>query len=214
MWRKDSSHEARGKLEIMKAWGVSQSAASLGARQERQNWIGDDLRRELEDCANDGELGAHLLMGTLDLLTTDGSARLEDAERHFRLALTEKSGLAELGLSATQLRQNHASESSRLIRRAIKRHGDVDEYLIGYLFWDGRIFVRDVPNAVKWFEKAANKDDWRAMASLSYLYATGIGVKKDATRAAELQRRAEAHPLYSPPEINEPIVGEIKPIRR
>ena len=49
---------------------------------------------------------------------------------------------------------------------------------------------KDMEAAVRWFTKAAENDDLRAVTMLGRCYQSGSGIEKDEARAVELYRRA------------------------
>ena len=54
----------------------------------------------------------------------------------------------------------------------------------------GEVFPKDLPNALKWLEKAVEQDYAPAMTSLAAMYMFGDGVKVNGKKAVELLTRA------------------------
>ena len=64
------------------------------------------------------------------------------------------------------------------------------QYLIGYSYERGKNNNRDLNEAAKWYQKAAENNNPRAQRRLGLLYATGNGVKQDFSKTAELFKSA------------------------
>ena len=64
----------------------------------------------------------------------------------------------------------------------------------------GEVFPRDLPDALKWLEKAVEQDYAPAMTSLAAMYMFGDGVKVNGKKAVELLTKAiglgDAEALY------------------
>ena len=54
----------------------------------------------------------------------------------------------------------------------------------------GEVFPKDLPNALKWLEKAVEQDYAPAMTSLAAMYMFGDGVKVNGKKAVELLTKA------------------------
>lgn len=60
------------------------------------------------------------------------------------------------------------------------------EFVIGYLYENGRGVPQNINEAVKWYRKSAKKKYTKALNNLAYLYQNGNGVEKDIRKAEEL----------------------------
>ncbi len=60
------------------------------------------------------------------------------------------------------------------------------EFIIGYLYENGRGVPQNINEAVKWYRKSAKKKYTKALNNLAYLYQNGNGVEKDKRKAEEL----------------------------
>ena len=60
------------------------------------------------------------------------------------------------------------------------------EFIIGYLYENGRGVPQNINEAVKWYRKSAKKKYTKALNNLAYLYQNGNGVEKDIRKAEEL----------------------------
>src|SRR6266704_2297542 len=99
-------------------------------------------------------------------------------------------------LSAAAL-QPHAQQSEadgKLLAdvRAKAEKGDAQsQCVLGGVFFFGNLGVaKDDAEAVKWFRKAAEKNDASAQYNLGVCYAQGYGVAKDGVEAAKWYRKA------------------------
>ena len=63
-------------------------------------------------------------------------------------------------------------------------------FSLGWLYSQGTDLQPDYPQAVYWYEKAADAGIDAAMNNLGELYAQGLGVERDLDKAMELYRRA------------------------
>ena len=60
------------------------------------------------------------------------------------------------------------------------------EFIIGYLYENGRGVPQNINEAVKWYRKSEKKKYTKALNNLAYLYQNGNGVEKDIRKAEEL----------------------------
>ncbi|CAM9451154.1 unnamed protein product [Sphacelaria rigidula] len=60
------------------------------------------------------------------------------------------------------------------------------QYHVGVHFFSGRGVEKDLPEAARWFEKAADSGMMEAMLNLAKMTAKGMGVREDRKRALEL----------------------------
>lgn len=78
----------------------------------------------------------------------------------------------------------------------------------------GEVFPKDLPNALKWLEKAVEQDYAPAMTSLAAMYMFGDGVKVNGKKAVELLTRAidlgDAEALYVRGVCSEKGIGAEK----
>lgn len=75
----------------------------------------------------------------------------------------------------------------------------------------GEVFPKDLPNALKWLEKATEQDYAPAMTALAAMYMFGDGVKVNGKKAVELLTRAielgDAEALYVRGVCSEKAIG-------
>ena len=64
---------------------------------------------------------------------------------------------------------------------------------LGLIYGSGQGVAQDYAKAREWFEKAAAKDDARAMRLLGVLYDNGYGVTLDYAKAREWYEKAAAN---------------------
>ena len=68
--------------------------------------------------------------------------------------------------------------------------GDVCQYQVGMMCWDGEGVAVDDKQARLWLEKAAAQDEPHAVGQLGIMYFEGTGVTPSWRRARELYQRA------------------------
>lgn len=67
--------------------------------------------------------------------------------------------------------------------------GDADAaYRLGEAYWKAKGVDKDIPQAFRWYGRAAEKGDVRAQYMLGVIYETGEGIKKNMLRALEWYR--------------------------
>ncbi|HSG55343.1 MAG TPA: tetratricopeptide repeat protein, partial [Paracoccaceae bacterium] len=77
-----------------------------------------------------------------------------------------------------------------LIRAA--EQGDlIAAYNLGRMYSKGPEAMQDLSTAAKWYHVAADHDHPAAMQDLAMLYATGRGVEKDISLAAQLTQQSQ-----------------------
>ena len=88
------------------------------------------------------------------------------------------------------------------------------EALLGRDHLLGEMFPKDLPNALKWLEKAAAQDHAPAMTALAAMYMFGDGVKVNGKKAVELLTRAielgDDEALYMRGVCSEKAIGVAK----
>jgi hypothetical protein len=74
----------------------------------------------------------------------------------------------------------------------LAEQGDVDaQFRLGQMYQQGSTNVKKNPlEAVKWFRKASDQGNERAMCQLGYCYVLGLGLKKDMSEAVKWFRKA------------------------
>lgn len=80
-------------------------------------------------------------------------------------------------------------KDKKLFKENIKKanNGNKEsEFVIGYLYENGRGVPQNINEAVKWYRKSAKKKYTKALNNLAYLYQNGNGVEKDIRKAEEL----------------------------
>ena len=81
--------------------------------------------------------------------------------------------------------------NDKVIIAAADVDGDLEAWWdIGVRYQTGDGVKKDLKEAIKWFEKAANRNYDNALVSLGDLYYSGSGVKQDYKKAFELYSRA------------------------
>jgi TPR repeat protein len=75
---------------------------------------------------------------------------------------------------------------------SLAEQGDADaQFKLGQIYQRGSMNVKKDPlEAVKWFRKAADQDNERALCQLGYSYVLGFGVKKDMSEAVKCFHKA------------------------
>jgi TPR repeat protein len=97
--------------------------------------------------------------------------------------------LLSLGFTVTGF-----SEPSLAEQRAIAEQGNPGaQYTLGFLYFEGSPDVpKDLKEAAKWFQKAAENGNASAQLSLSMMYVDGLGVQKNPAEAVRwLQAAAQ-----------------------
>src|SRR3569833_3995582 len=76
--------------------------------------------------------------------------------------------------------------------RAAAVAGDADAmYYTGVMYAEAQGVAKpNMPEAIRWYEKAAARDQPKALATMGRLYVTGYGVERDAKKALEMFERA------------------------
>jgi TPR repeat protein len=76
--------------------------------------------------------------------------------------------------------------------RAAAVSGDADAmYYTGVMYAEAQgVAKANMPEAIRWYEKAAARDQPKALATMGRLYVTGYGVERDAKKALEMFERA------------------------
>ena len=102
---------------------------------------------------------------------------MKTGEEHFQdyLDSLEKKHMQDLGLS--------------LMASAYSDYAPA-QAILGRYHLLGEVFPRDLPNALKWLEKAVAQDYAPAMTTLAAMYMFGDGVKVNGKKAVELLTRA------------------------
>ena len=102
---------------------------------------------------------------------------MKTGEEHFQdyLDSLEKKHMQDLGLS--------------LMASAYANYAPAQAILGRYPLL-GEVFPRDLPDALKWLEKAVAQDYAPAMTTLAAMYMFGDGVKVNGKKAVELLTRA------------------------
>ena len=62
--------------------------------------------------------------------------------------------------------------------------------MLGYLYQTGKGAQKDLKQAIRWYERAADQGEAMAMFNLGNLYRKGYGVSQDESKARALFRRA------------------------
>ena len=82
---------------------------------------------------------------------------------------------------------------------------------LGRYYLLGDVFPRDLPNALRWLEKAAEQDWAPAMTALAAMYMFGDGVKVNGKKAVELLTKAidlgDAEALFVRGVCSEKAIG-------
>ncbi len=102
---------------------------------------------------------------------------MKTGEEHFQdyLDSLEKKHMQDLGLS--------------LMASAYSNYAPA-QAILGRYHLLGEVFPRDLPDALKWLEKAVAQDYAPAMTTLAAMYMFGDGVKVNGKKAVELLTRA------------------------
>ena len=85
---------------------------------------------------------------------------------------------------------------------------------LGRYYLLGQLFPKDLVNALKWLEKAAEQDYAPAMTALAAMYMFGDGVKVNGKKAVELLTKAieqgDDEALYLRGVCSEKAIGVVK----
>ena len=102
---------------------------------------------------------------------------MKTGEEHFKdyLDYLEKKQMQGLGLS--------------LMASAFSNYAP-GQATLGRYYLLGEVFPKDLPNALKWLEKAVEQDYAPAMTALAAMYMFGDGVKVNGKKAVELLTKA------------------------
>lgn len=102
--------------------------------------------------------------------------------------------LAESGHSGTGVipsKQDNFSDSQFKLDMILARRGDPDaQYYVGNAYELGRGTQKNMQQAITWYSKAAQQNQYDAEYRLGYLYEHGVGVKRDIAQAMEWYKRA------------------------
>lgn len=60
------------------------------------------------------------------------------------------------------------------------------QYVVGYMYYNGKGVPKDYIKAAEWYEKSAESEYTKALNNLAYLYQKGKGVEKEITKAEQL----------------------------
>lgn len=76
--------------------------------------------------------------------------------------------------------------------RAAAVAGDADAmYYTGVMYAEAQgVAKANMPEAIRWYEKAATRDQPKALSTMGRLYVTGYGVERDPKKALEMFERA------------------------
>jgi tetratricopeptide (TPR) repeat protein len=76
--------------------------------------------------------------------------------------------------------------------RAAAVAGDADAmYYTGVMYAEAQGVAKpNMPEAIRWYEKAAAREQPKALATMGRLYVTGYGVERDSKKALEMFERA------------------------
>lgn len=97
----------------------------------------------------------------------------------------------------------YGSGTEKDIRKALELYeraaelGDVEAMTSAAFIYESEAELMDYAKAFAWFSKAAEMGDRGAMSWLSVMYKEGMGVEKDAAKAAEWREKADAEYIYT-----------------
>ena len=95
------------------------------------------------------------------------------------------------GLAA--LKAERWADAYRLLLPEAKGGNTLAQYNVALMLGKGLGVAQDLPQAAKWYERAAQGGDDDAKVNLGLMYAAGEGVQRDYARAAQLYREAAAN---------------------
>ena len=73
----------------------------------------------------------------------------------------------------------------------LARRGDADaQYYVGNAYEQGQGTQKSLPQALRWYSKAAAQNQYDAQYRLGYFYENGVGVKQDIRKAMEWYKQA------------------------
>jgi len=88
-----------------------------------------------------------------------------------------------------------------ILRQLASRNDAAAESSLGFMYYSGQGVATDLPEAARWFRKAADQGFLQAQYNLGHMYEHGEGLAKNATQAASWYRRA-AEQGYSWAQFN------------
>ncbi len=196
IWQEDSgSSSSRAAVKLMGQWGALVYPKATGPVEASTS--DSELSAfvsSLKHCPASRQGAAGMLRATA---YTSGSGVERDtkkAQKEFDKAVRHGDALSRLALAAIASVNNRPQDAYALATRALSSSVDIDPYLVGRLLYDGCIFERNRPEAVRWFEIGAQKEDWRSQRALAYMLIVGKDTPRDRARGEALIRAAAENP--------------------
>jgi hypothetical protein len=184
-WRHASSSDqsAVAILRILRSWDAY-------AVKDVQMEL---LAGSLLPCARQGNAGAQILVGTIELLdpTLGLAAKPEEL-----FSEADRSGhpYAPLGLAVLAERRSDRALARKYVSSSIVRNPAEMGHRAGLLYLS-KIFVpKDPVEAARYTKESADQGSWRSQQLMSILFAEGIGVERNMAEAARFERLAADNP--------------------
>lgn len=114
-----------------------------------------------------------------------------DKTSYFPQVLNDLKRLLGIDKNESFVANNKSSSTNtetynELIAKEYKTHEDTIQYKIGECLEKGIGVEKNSRAAVEWYQKAAEKDNEKAIIALAHCYEDGIGVQKDLKKAYQL----------------------------
>jgi len=119
----------------------------------------------------------------------DATAQFELAKHYQTGDGVEKNEALALRWFQRAARQGNV-EAQYIFARALKEENPEALFLMGLMYRTGDGVTKDIPEAVKWLQKAAKKGHLEAQYTLGAMYENGDGVEKDRARASKWLKMA------------------------
>jgi hypothetical protein len=100
-----------------------------------------------------------------------------------------RAGVARANMVANGTCSQYGTELRKI--QTLAHQGDATaQFQLALLYWLGNSVPKDLPKAVKWFQKSAERGSAQGQSHLGSVYQYGIGVPKDERKAAEWFQKA------------------------
>ena len=85
---------------------------------------------------------------------------------------------------------------------------------LGELYQNGQGVKQDYGQAMAWYTKASDQNDWRAQSNIATLYMNGWGVKQDLGKAMEWQQKAQTQSSKELDRLDEEARAAVSRIKK
>jgi TPR repeat protein len=187
-----SSSEMKGRHSallghaVLSSWDRAVKSASSKQIALAQNTDSRDIQTVIKfwtGCANNGELGAMVLVGTMYTFGPASIRNENEGERWLHKAELLNHPMAAFGLSDIYLKRGERESSRNTLMRMTINYKDITARKIGDSFLYGSNVQQDHVEAAWWFRLAAEAGDAYSQLVLGDLYQSGLGVPMDKNEA-------------------------------